>query len=190
MLLCLLFICINVYVYMYVYVCLYMYVYMCVYVYIYTCIYVCMYIYIYVCVCMYVCVCVYVCICLYVYMHVCIHVLIYICLLFKRCEYMWMGVFCVCVCLCLFVCLLVSIYISQHKCLWKVNEISVCIFFHLGCYLSVWHCYLGSILAFNAEVQISDNLWTKPLIQLKLIIWTVYLCLIPRVTCIYFSCHE
>ena len=131
------------------------------------------------------CVCLYVCICLYVHMYVCIDILIYVCLL--------LSVSCVCVCLCLFVYLLVSIYISQHKCLWKVTEINVCIssfFFHLGCYLLVWHSYLGSILAFNVEVQISYNFWVKPSIQLRLIIWTVYLCFIPRVSCIYFSCHE
>ena len=43
--------------------------------------------------------------------------------------YVGMCVFCVCVSLCLFILLLVSIYVSQHKCSWKVNEISVCIFF-------------------------------------------------------------
>ena len=121
---------------------------------------------------------VFVCLCLYVYLYVCICVLIYACLLVSRCEYVWMCVFCVCVYLSLIILLLVSIYVSQHKCLLKVNQISVCIFY-LGCYLSVWHCYLGSILAFKIEIQISYNLWTKPLNQLRLIyeqfIYVLYL---------------
>ena len=93
---------------------------------------------------------------------------------------------CICVCLCLLVCLLVSLYASQHKCLWKVHEISVCIF-SLRCNLSVWHCYLGSILAFNIEIQISYNLWIKPLHQLRLtiLIFFLDLCFIPRFGCIY-----
>ena len=93
---------------------------------------------------------------------------------------------CICACLCLLVYLLVSLYVSQHKCLWKVHEISVCIF-SLRCNLSVWHCYLRSILAFNIEIQISYNLWIKPLHQLRLIILTFFLdlCFIPRYGCIY-----
>ena len=47
----------------------------------------------------------------------------------------------------------------------------------------------NTCLAFNIEIQISCNLWTKPLNQLSLIIWTVYLCFIPRFGCIYFFCH-
>ena len=111
------------------------------------CFYVCylyVYIYMYMCVCMCVCLCMYVyvcmstcvymsmclCICLYVYLYVCIHVLIYVCLLVSRCIYVWMCIFCVCLYLCLFELLLVSIYERQHKCLGKVNEISVCIFLY------------------------------------------------------------
>ena len=48
-----------------------------------------------------------------------------------------------------------------NKCLYS--------FYYLGCYLQVWHCYLGSILAFKIQIQISYNLWTKPLNQLRLI---------------------
>ena len=33
----------------------------------------------------------------------------------------------------------------------KKSMKEVFVFFHLGCYLSVWHCYLGSVLAFNIE---------------------------------------
>ena len=56
------------------------------------------------------------------------------------------------------------------------------VFFYLGCYLSVCHCYLGSILPFNIEIQICNNLWTKPLNQRRLIyeqfIYVLYLDLV------------
>ena len=46
----------------------------------------------------------------------------------------------------------------------------------------VWHCYLDSILAFNIEIQVYYNLWTKPLNQLMLIyeqfIYVLYLDLV------------
>ena len=63
------------------------------------------------------------------------------------------------------------------------SQLNKCLyFFYLGCYLSVWHCYLGSILAFNIEIQISYNCWTKPLNQLRLIykqfIYVLYLDLV------------
>ena len=62
-----------------------------------------------------------------------------------------------------------------------------CLYFsYLGCYLSVWHCYLGSILAFNIEIQNSYNLWTKPLNQLRLIheqfIYVLYLDLVAYIS--------
>ena len=59
-------------------------------------------------------------------------------------------------------------------------------FFYLGCYLSIWHCYLSSILAFKIEFQISYNLWTKPLNQLRLIyeqlIYVLYLNLVVYIS--------
>ena len=130
-------------------------------------------------------VCMYLCVYMFIRIYVlCIHVLIYVCLLvISRCVYVSMCVFSVCVCLCLFVRLLVSIYVSQHKCLWKVNEISVCIFY-LGCYLSVWHCYLGSIVVFDISIQNLYNLWTKPLNQWRLI-YEQFIDVF-----IYFFCHE
>ena len=85
------------------------------------------YIYIYIYIHIYIYIYVYVC------MNVCIHVLIYV---FYLLEDVCMCF--LCLCMFIFIFLLVSIYGSQHKCFWKVNEISVCIF-HLGCYLSVWH---------------------------------------------------
>ena len=59
-------------------------------------------------------------------------------------------------------------------------------FFYLGWYLSVWHYYLDSMLAFKIEIQISYNLWTKPLSQLRLIyeqfIYVLYLDLVVYIT--------
>ena len=53
---CILYICI------YIYICIYMYVYICIYI----SIYICIYIYIYICLCVCVCVCVYICVDIYV----------------------------------------------------------------------------------------------------------------------------
>ena len=67
--------------------------------------------------------------------------------------------------------------IQGNKCLY---------FFYLSCYLPVWHCYLGSILASKIEIQVSCNLWTKPLNQLRLIyeqfIYVLYLDLVVYVS--------
>ena len=50
----------------------------------------------------------------------------------------------------------------------------------------VWHCYLGSILAFNIEIRNSYNLWTKPLNQVRLtyeqFIYVLYLGLVVYIS--------
>ena len=59
-------------------------------------------------------------------------------------------------------------------------------FFYFGCYLSVWNCYLGSILAFNIEIKNSYNLWKKPLNQLSVVyeqfIYVLYLHLVGYIS--------
>ena len=60
------YVCVNIYIYIYMYLCMYVYIYiyvcMCIYIYIciYVCMYVCVYIYIYVCMCKYIYVCIYI----------------------------------------------------------------------------------------------------------------------------------
>ena len=100
-------------------------------------------------------------------MYVCKHLLVYVWLFLRRCVCMCVIV--VCCALRIFVCMVVSIYVSPHRCLRKSMKQMLVLLF-LGCYLSVWHCYLGSILAFNIVILISYNLLTKPLNQLRLII--------------------
>ena len=80
--------------------------------------------------CMYVCMwCMYVC--MYV-THVCMYVYIYA----YMCIYLLMTI-CACA--------------GTHFCLYK-STLFICLSCrYLGCYLSVWHYYLGSILAFSSE---------------------------------------
>ena len=56
---------VNVYVYVYMYICIYVYMYICIYVYMYICIYV----YMYICIYVYMCICVYVYMYMYMYMY-------------------------------------------------------------------------------------------------------------------------
>ena len=90
-------------------------------------------------------------------------------------------------CECVFVFMFIHTFPSFNICkptyMFTKSQLNKCLyFFYLGCYLSVWHCYLGSILAFNIEIQISYNCWTKPLNQLRLIyeqfIYVLYLDLV------------
>ena len=73
-------------------------------------------------------ICMYLCICVFVcmYMYVCASVRIY------ACAYVYVGT-------------LFYLYKS-----YLFNCLSCR---YLGCYLLVWHCYLGSILAFSFESQ-------------------------------------
>ena len=60
--------------------------------------------------------------------------------------------------MCIYVCLSVYIYASiyacvgAHFCLYKSYLVNCLSCRYLGCYLSVWQCYLGSILAFSFEI--------------------------------------
>ena len=74
------------YICIYIYICIYVYMYICIYVYMYICIYVYMYI----------CIYVYMYICIYVYMYICIYVYMYICI------YVYM---CICICICICICM-------------------------------------------------------------------------------------
>ena len=117
--------------------------------------------------------------------------LIYVWSFVSRCVCVWVfvGVIVVYCVLCTFVCMVESIYVSPHKCLQKsIKQVTVLLL--LGCYLSVWHCYLGSILAFNIVILISYNLWTKPLNQLRFIIETVYVSYLELVVFIYFVMNK
>ena len=64
----------------------------------------------------------------------------YICM----CVYIY-----VCSSVCLYACLYVGV--GTHFCLYKSYLLNCLSCRYLGCYLSVRHCYLGSILSFSFE---------------------------------------
>ena len=100
----------------------------------------------------------------YVCMHVCFHAYIFCFVIF--CMYIvWIYMYtftymyiCMCVYIYIYVCWSVYIYASlyayvgTHFCLYKSYLFNCLSCRYLGCYLSVWHCYLGSILAFSFEI--------------------------------------
>ena len=77
---------------------------------------------------------------------------------------------CMYLCTCIVVC--VNIYICESVCrsacvyllfcLYK-SYLFNCLFCrYVGCYLLIWHCYLGSIVAFSFEFQnLNTNICTK-----------------------------
>ena len=98
-------------------------------------------------------------------MYVCMYVCMYV--------FVCLHVF-ICICLCLFVFMLLYLH-----------------FWDIGCYLSVLHCNLGNILAFNVITQFYYNLCAKSFLNwLRLVIWIVYFCYVPRIGCIYFFWHK
>ena len=85
--------CIYIYIYVYMYICIYVYMYICIYVYMYICIYVYMYI------------------CIYVYMYICIYVYMYICIY----VYMYMHIYIyICICMYIYICIHVYMYIIRR----------------------------------------------------------------------------
>ena len=66
---------------------------------------------------------------------------------------------CVCAYLLLFVCMLVSIYVSQHKCLWKVQEISVCMLSLFRLAIQVAEALANQILSYvRARTRVLNHL--------------------------------
>ena len=74
---------------------------------------------------------IYVYIYLYVYLYVCIYIYIYICI---------------------FICASLYVCVGTHFFLYKSYLFNYLPCRYLGCYLSIWHCYLSSILAFSFEI--------------------------------------
>ena len=80
---------------------------------------------------------------LYVYIHIYIYIYIYMDL------YVYLYV---CVYICIFICASLYVCARTHFCLYKSYLFNCLSCRYLGCYLSVWHCYLGNILAFSFEI--------------------------------------
>ena len=98
----------------------------------------CMYVYIFIY--MYICMYVYICMFhVYVYLHVCIYIYI-----------------------CIFIFASLYVCVDTHFCLCKSYLFNCLPCRYLGYYLSVWHCCLGSILAFSFEiVKLNTTTGTK-----------------------------
>ena len=95
-------------------------------------------------------------ICVYAYMSPCIYLVLpcFVCTLY---EYIYIYVYvylytCIYVCSSVYIYASVYVYVGTHFCLYKSYLFNCLSCRYLGCYLSVWHCYLGSILAFSFEI--------------------------------------
>ena len=125
---------------------------------------------------------------IFVYMHVCFHVrsvlskfvcfecILYVyiciclCICIFVCVYIYVCFTCVYICMCIYIHVCSSVYIyaslyvcvGTHFCLYKSYLVNCLSCRYLGCYLSVWHCYLGSILAFSFKiVKLDTTICTK-----------------------------
>ena len=90
--------------------------------------------------------------CMHVYVYIYVYVFLYVCI------YMYVLGICIFVCVYICVCSYVYIYASlcvcvgTHFCLHKSYLFNCFSCRYHGCYVLVWHCYLGSILAFSFEI--------------------------------------
>ena len=102
--------------------------------------------------------CVY-CMYIYVYLSLCIFVCVYI--------YIYVSRICIFVCvyiyICIFICASLCVCFGTNFCLYKRYIFNCLSCRYLGCYLLVWHYYLGSILALSFEIVklVEYNHWHK-----------------------------
>ena len=97
---------------------------------------------------------------MHVYFHVCsvLSCFVWMFCMYIVCIYMYIFMYmhiCMCVYICMFICVHIcfSLCMCWYKfCLYKSYLFNFFSCRYLGCYLSVWHCYLGSILAFSFEI--------------------------------------
>ena len=89
-----------------------------------------------------------VCIYMYISMYMYISICVYICMFY---VYVYLYV-CIHVCLSMYIYASLYVCVGTHFCLYKSYLVNCLSCRYLGCYLLVWHCYLGSILAFSFEI--------------------------------------
>ena len=77
---------------------------------------------------------------LYAYIYICMYlcICIFVCVYIYACSSMYIYAF-------------VYVCVGTHFCLYESYLFNCLSCRYLGCYLLVWHCYLGSILAFSFE---------------------------------------
>ena len=104
--------------------------------------------------CVYI-VCIYMYIYLYVYLYVCIYIYMFH-------VYVYLYV-CIYIYICIFICASLCVCFGTNFCLYKRYIFNCLSCRYLGCYLLVWHYYLGSILALSFEIVklVEYNHWHK-----------------------------
>ena len=115
---------------------------------VYACMFPCMFSFVMFCMfCLYI-----VCIYIYIFMYM------YICMFY---VYVYLYV-CIYVCLSVYKDASLYVCVGTHFYLHKIYLVNCLSCRYLGCYLSVWHCYLGCILAFSFKiVKLNTTTCTK-----------------------------
>ena len=109
----------------------------------------CMFCILYAYLCIYLCICIFACVCIYMFY---VYVYLYVCI---------------------YVCSSVHIYASlvsvgTHFCLYRSYVFNCLCCWYLGYCLSVWHCYLGSILIFSFKIlNLNTTTCTKSSTQVR-----------------------
>ena len=121
---------------------------------VYACMFPCMFSFVMFCMfCLYI-----VCIYMYIFMYMYICMCVYICMFY---VYVYLYV-CIYVCLSVYKDASLYVCVGTHFCLHKIYLVNCLSCRYLGCYLSVWHCYLGCILAFSFKiVKLNTTTCTK-----------------------------
>ena len=105
----------------------------------------------------------FVCFVCILYVYICIFIFMYICM----CVYIYVSRICIFVCvyiyICIFICASLCVCFGTNFCLYKSYIFNCLSCRYLGCYLLVWHYYLGSILALSFEIVklVEYNHWHK-----------------------------
>ena len=124
----------------------------------------CMYVSMYVMFCHFLYVLYVYCMHIYIYIYIYIHVYIYLYVYLYVHIYMYISrvYICMCVYICIFICASLCLCVGAHFCLYKSYLFNCLSCGYLGCYLSVWHCCLGSTLGFSVKiVKLNTTTGTK-----------------------------
>ena len=90
---------------------------------------------------------------IFIYMYICM--CIYTCI-FHMCLYLYVCIYII------FICASLCLCVGTHFCLYKSYLFNCLSCGYLGCYLSVWHCCLGSTLGFSFKiVKLNTTTGTK-----------------------------
>ena len=103
--------------------------------------------------------------CMYLYVYIYVYVYLYVCIYMYVLRIVYLYV-CIYVCLSVYKDASLYVCVGTHFCLHKIYLVNCLSCRYLGCYLSVWHCYLGCILAFSFKiVKLNTTTCTNPLLR-------------------------